>query len=540
MHRLSCLLILSIVAAAVSGCDQAATPVPGSTIAPEEARTFTLEPIDTPEPVYLLVAGRFDDKGEGWPRQGVSIVFNGVTLTDVRLVAPAPTWSNLASPFLPHPQRLFNPEKRSWAFRPDNDYLANNAAARTKSTTPGYALVFDVTKLVADRDNRVRVVNRRGDKPFLLRTAELSTDFMDRLAEVNRFADDFTETVVPGWAYLYYHDEDIRQAASAAFKDNDVKRAELEVSLALVALHEGDRERYVNHLQTALATADNFPNRNMVRYALVAEGIEPPPAKPARRWPRNIATNVLRYGGSTLWDRRLRTLRALRMDMPLPDDALATTTIPKVAKGSEITIDGKGDEVVWARGREIAVGTPIGGGGPEATTRPAYVTLLYTDEALYARFQGALPPNPVGPVGEGAGTHVWNTNAVEFFFSPWVAPYRYFELNADVYDKGWTTNTKMAYPRTKLVNWQGEPKYGPIDWQHAARVNGRQFTIEYRIPFSELGVDAPSEGDIWTGNIVFLQWNRDDGRKVNRVSFWSGLPAYDFHYWPGYGFMTFE
>jgi hypothetical protein len=64
----------------------------------------------------------------------------------------------------------------------------------------------------------------------------------------------------------------------------------------------------------------------------------------------------------------------------------------------------------------------------------------------------------------------------------------------------------------------------------------RQWTVEVRVPFTDLRVRTPAPGDVWRGN--FYRFNRDRDREVEQLS-WSPTVWPGFHQPSRFGYLRF-
>ena len=126
--------------------------------------------------------------------------------------------------------------------------------------------------------------------------------------------------------------------------------------------------------------------------------------------------------------------------------------------------------------------------GNIASRQPA-VWLSRDDAALYVAASLPLPPGkkPVAAVTVRDGA-VWEDDAFEVFLDP-VCDGEYKQLIVNSVGNQWDSLRQDG-------SWNGE-------WTCAASVDRTHWSLEMRIPFTDLGVEAPKPGDTWRANFAW-------------------------------------
>ncbi|HEY3324756.1 MAG TPA: sugar-binding protein [Planctomycetota bacterium] len=166
------------------------------------------------------------------------------------------------------------------------------------------------------------------------------------------------------------------------------------------------------------------------------------------------------------------------------------------------TIDGKLDDACW-KNRPVITNMVLRG---ESTRVPAQVqtktTLLYDDKALYIAIE-FLEPNPQGlkkSIVRYDGD-LWWDDSVELYIEPGSSHQEYFKLmsNPVATRADWRgKNTPMGF---KMFDWGTG-----AEWTVGAAIGERNWTLEFRVPWSDLEVNPPKAGDVWTFEIVRFRY----------------------------------
>ncbi len=123
---------------------------------------------------------------------------------------------------------------------------------------------------------------------------------------------------------------------------------------------------------------------------------------------------------------------------------------------------------------------------------------------------------------------------------------RYFELQWN--PLGGTFDAIIANtlaPDGKSAGIKGDWSYTAPNMTYAVQVSGsvqnsadrdERWTVEARIPFGDLKVGTPRNGDVWRGN--FYRFNRDRGAEPEQLS-WSPTVWPGFHQPNRFGYLRF-
>ena len=220
-------------------------------------------------------------------------------------------------------------------------------------------------------------------------------------------------------------------------------------------------------------------------------------------------------------------------------DPLAIT-VPKI-NAKKIKVDGLLDEWPWRKAPRL---TPFVQHDTMAPSRvKTEVRIWYDDEALYLGW--ICEDSDIQATLRKRDSKFWEEEVVEFFVTP-KALDRYFELQ-------WNPlgGTFDAIIRNKIgadgrsEKFEGDWSYTATNMTWALQVDGsvqdssdrdEKWTVEVRIPFSDLQVRTPRRGDVWRGN--FYRFNRDQGREPELLS-WSPTIWPGFHQPTRFGYLRF-
>lgn len=237
--------------------------------------------------------------------------------------------------------------------------------------------------------------------------------------------------------------------------------------------------------------------------------ITSPSAQPARESMPTLeikSEKLLRSGYvSREWEQRYRE-RAERaaagenvyttkipLEAPVTFRARYDLYVPPVVeaprRNGAIVIDGKFDEAAWTSGATISDFHDATGGPPQVGTT---VTLLYDDDYLYvaARME---EPHMAGTKALASGDIplTWNDDDLELFFDSENRQSRYTRLFQNI-----------AGTRFNSLPRDVENKYFASTYESAIERGDDYWTLEMRIPWKEMGADAPAKaGDTWGFNI---------------------------------------
>jgi hypothetical protein len=162
-------------------------------------------------------------------------------------------------------------------------------------------------------------------------------------------------------------------------------------------------------------------------------------------------------------------------------------TIASIAAPPQI--NGRLDDPCWQTATRIGPFVVMGSAAPPAQETRAWAA--YDNRALYVAFE-CLEDRMADITAQRTArdSEVWKDDCVEVFLAPMRDPGRYFHLVVN------SINTK--YDEREALNaasWNGE-------WQSAATKALDRWTVEIAIPFSSLGVAAPSMLEAWGLNLA--------------------------------------
>ena len=189
----------------------------------------------------------------------------------------------------------------------------------------------------------------------------------------------------------------------------------------------------------------------------------------------------------------------------------AQQSAPCIAKRlhGKIKTDGRLDEKDWADAVPVSGFLKFLGKGLPAKHQTT-VRAAYDDENLYLAVE-ALEPEPGKMIAESAERDdpVWKDNNLELFFAPpaFGAGYIHWSVN----HRGTVYDTKSYSPTDRDLAFNLKADAG-------IAVSGDRWTVELKIPFSELG-GAPAKGASWAVNIARGRQVKDS--PDNEGSSWS-------------------
>lgn len=214
--------------------------------------------------------------------------------------------------------------------------------------------------------------------------------------------------------------------------------------------------------------------------------------------------------------------------------------VPKIT-GKKIKLDGLLDEWPWRKAPRLS---PFVHHDTMASSRvKTEVRIWYDDEALYLGW--ICEDGDIQATLRRRDSKFWEEEVVEFFVTP-KALDRYFELQ-------WNPlgGTFDAIIQNKLgaegrsEKFDGDWSFTATNMAWALQVDGsvqqssdrdQRWTVEVRIPFSDLKVKTPKRGEVWRGN--FYRFNRDQGREPELLS-WSPTIWPGFHQPTRFGYLRF-
>jgi hypothetical protein len=226
-----------------------------------------------------------------------------------------------------------------------------------------------------------------------------------------------------------------------------------------------------------------------------------------------------------------------RPTAPMPDPK--SINVPRI--DAHVKIDGVLDEQPWQQAARL---TPL---LRNDTITPARVStevrIWYDGTALYLGW--ICEDYDIQATFTQRDSRFWEEEVVEFFITP-AALDRYFELQwnplGGTFDAIITNNLE---PDGRSRQFKGDSSYTAANMTYAVRVDGtvqnsndrdQRWTVEVRIPFSDMKVATPERGDVWRGN--FSRFNRDHDGEPEAIS-WSPTVWPGFHQPARFGYLRF-
>jgi hypothetical protein len=216
-----------------------------------------------------------------------------------------------------------------------------------------------------------------------------------------------------------------------------------------------------------------------------------------------------------------------------------TAAVPKFE--TNVSIDGVLDEAVWQKAARL---TPFVYHDTMANARvTTEVRIWYDAAALYLGW--TCQDADIQATFTQHDSRFWEEEVVEFFVTP-SGLNRYFELQwnplGGTFDA--IINNELA-PDGQSLKMQGDWSYTAKTMTSAIKVNGsvqnsndrdERWTVEARVPFSDLNVTTPAPGAVWRAN--FYRFNRDRGAEAEQLS-WSPTVWPGFHQPARFGYLRF-
>jgi hypothetical protein len=183
--------------------------------------------------------------------------------------------------------------------------------------------------------------------------------------------------------------------------------------------------------------------------------------------------------------------------------------ISVVKRSEPIVIDGRIGEEEW---RQAAMfGSFLNVTDGKLASLQTRARTAWDNEKLYLAVESPiLPGAPLKANGRNRDDHVWNDDAVQIYLAPPRGGIRFhFVCNSigTVFDRKTIVGIKHD------TTWDGQ-------WELANRTEAGQWTLELAIPFSELELSPPADGEEWRLNVT-----RDRVQPQN-LSCWPRLNAY--------------
>ena len=224
-------------------------------------------------------------------------------------------------------------------------------------------------------------------------------------------------------------------------------------------------------------------------------------------------------------------------DYPLPEPL----HIPKLTIREEVKIDGVLDEDFWKKATKFS--QFVGRQGETALRESTELYLGYDDKWLYLAW--VVEDSDIRATMTERDSHFWEEEVVEFFFTAeGLNTYFEFQWNplGGVFDaviRNWLREDGTSR------QFKGDWSYTSSGMEHAVVMEGKSmdttvkdkgWTVEVRIPFSDLGRSTPEPGEVWRGN--FFRINRFE-KDAEEYSCWSPVMHGNFHQPVRFGYLIF-
>jgi len=484
---------------------------------PIPPRTQQRIPLRATEPCTMLfLEGRLASSVEAAPESSIRLYLNGVLLDGSRIIGRktvlTPENPKLTTP--PYPR--YSAEDHYFAFPKDTDFIAGNgpffneSAARTVGCP--YLLQLNVGDILHSTGNELLIINGNR-KAFIIKQCSLQRkpEPVDEPLFVNS-----------AWPFFYWSAEMRTRYREALGKGTFTPEEKASILTGLGTaefLREGgDRAQAVHDWQQALTTSSAFNLRGEAAYRLAAERLH------TGQWVDGHTEALVRAAakGDDSWAELAAVILTVSDRRP---DAESPRLIirPPLMHGPQ-QVDGVLDEPFWKTVKVYPLLNPMKSYQSDRTL-PYYntdVRFVVLPDGIALGFTGKLPENVHWLTGRGRDEPVWEDNAVEFFVSPGTDLRHYYELDATPLGGQFDARNEWWWKTDST--WNGA-------WQVAARLDGTQFTIEYFVPWTDLGLkDKPASGTAFVVAVTrYLV--RDTGMDYNGGMFYTLTKhrAYDCH-----------
>ncbi|HEY3418902.1 MAG TPA: carbohydrate-binding family 9-like protein, partial [Armatimonadota bacterium] len=485
------------------------------TVAAKTVGEYTLEA--KPGDRVLAVEGRIVANYEGNLYTGIRLELNGVVLDGSRIKGPIiATYSR--SPWLNRlPVPRYSAVDRCFTFNSDVDYEEGNGPFWKDSEAHFYTqgcpplLQLAVGDLLHPGQNTLRIINDV-TLPFEMRRLELVKDAEPQDVEM---------LPEPNWPLFFHQPEMAKRYRAALGKPlfASPQRANLLAGLGLADYYRSEElsKDVAEDWQRALAMDNDFPLRNEIACRLAAQHVE------RGSWPGGKKTAGLvreAIAGDDSWSELARTLLGLRGEKITGSTRLILC--PTVSDGP-IKVDGALDDPCWTSALRYPLTCPMVQVGNESDL-PLYDTLFYLTvlpDGLAVAYVGQLPAANSWKSGIRRDGAVWEDNCVELFVTPNLDFITYYELNATPI--GGQYDGRNKWSRRGDAGWNGR-------WLVAARLQGRSFTVEYFVPWTDLGFDhKPGKGTLLLINTMRYAVEDRNGQRLGKFFTLTPHRAYDCH-----------
>ncbi|MBT3289886.1 MAG: hypothetical protein HN380_21260 [Victivallales bacterium] len=244
---------------------------------------------------------------------------------------------------------------------------------------------------------------------------------------------------------------------------------------------------YINGLLSAakLFRGDAFASLPEGRFKLI-------PHNHFRDGPQRSRRDRTTIDEVTIWDGALPADEVLGQYTAVVGGSTRINRVPVPRATGKITVDGRLDEIAWAKASEVPILTEMFSVYP--FRRTATASLCYGAEHLYIAFQSPF----AGQLQSRHTKHddpLWEDDSFEIYLAPDRSrPEAFYQ---------WVINASDAVYDSSSA--------GRKEWD--SRIRARSaidkgiWTLEVAVPFSDFGATKPKPGDVWLGNLC-RNWYR--------------------------------
>ncbi|MCZ7646791.1 MAG: hypothetical protein M5U26_16140 [Planctomycetota bacterium] len=263
----------------------------------------------------------------------------------------------------------------------------------------------------------------------------------------------------------------------------------------------GEEDRAVECFKHGVGLEAAFPEKEELRYRLLARGLAGPSPEADDKW------GFARLGHLVAKGRRGEA-----------DPGI----IPLKRWNGTYSVDGRDREDLWRDEafpwRELA--HRVNGESPSKTPNEVKVAYDAGGVILFARGPALEWLMPGDLAGENRP--VWQYNCFELFVTPNLKLTDYFELNLSA--SGGRYDGHQEWYFMGHEEWDGK-------WKSAVHSDGKTLFVEYYVPWADLELEAPpAPGTLWIANVIRVQFLPGaDGKLVQGEFSWGPLKQRAFH-----------